>query len=310
MSSAKPLELSDALDLSIRAREGSLGAAEARVLEQALESSTLVKTAHEVGRSFDATNVVRVGDDALVARAAHAALAAVPARRRSARGRWVLAIAATLVVASAAATTGIVATRRARGLELERRLAARAATPTLASPRRVAGSPVPSPVDPPAASPAASAAGEPRPPEPSVAPSHSARPEKSAASLFRDASAARRAGDVAGASALYSELQSHFPGTSEARVSQVSLGKLLLGAGRAREAEAAFAAYLRGGVGDLTEEALVGRASALGVLGRPGDERRAWMDLLKRYGTSVYRGRAEARLEALDAAAHASDRQP
>jgi TolA-binding protein len=316
MSKANPLELSDALDLSVRSRRGSLPAAEMRVLEQALESSALVRTAHEVGTSFDAASFVRPGDDALIARAVQGALAALPARRRPLRSRWMLAMAATLVVATATAATGFIAVRRARGLELERRLAAAAHT-TPITPHK-AGIPAPlarAPGLETAArgappSPAVSPTDEPHSHETSAAPSRSAKPEKTAVDLFRDASTARRAGDVASATALYTELQSRFPGTSEARVSQVSLGKLLFGAGRAREAEAAFTAYLRGGIGDLTEEALVGRASALGALGRVADERRAWADLVKRYGASVYRARAEARIEELDAAAHASDPRP
>lgn len=319
MSNAKPLELTEALDLSIRSRRAPLSAAEVRVLEQALAASALVKTAHEVGMSFDATGFVRPGDDALIARAAQGALSALPTRRRSLRSRWTLALAATLVVATATATTGVIAARRARGLELDRHLASVTATrPPATVPRDLGRAKAPHP-DAAALAPAvpssplvpsSPAVDGVRPLEPFAAALRSARPEKTAETLFHDASAARRDGDVARATALYTELQSRFPATREARVSQVSLGKLLLGAGHAREAEAAFTAYLRGGVGDLTEEALVGRASALGALGRSADERRAWADLVKRYGTSVYRARAEARLEALDAAAHASDRQP
>jgi len=336
MTSTKPLELTDALDLSIRARRGTLRTDEQRALEHALETSAIVRTAHEVGQCFDATNVVRPGDDALIARAAAAALVTTPARRHKLRGRFVLALAASLAVASVAAATGVVAVRHARNLELERQLAnanhhdvtrshdARGAAPE--RPAATAGTSTksaatlplvdsaapPPPVDsaaPPTADAPVRARTQSTAPAPVPAPSHEP-PEKTAAGLFRDASAARRAGDLATATALFSELSSRFPGTNEARVSEVSLGKLLLGAGRAREAEAAFNAYLRGGTGDLTEEALVGRASALSALGRTADERRAWADLVSRYGVSVYRARAEARIEAIDAAAHASDRKP
>jgi TolA-binding protein len=327
MTSTKPLELTEALDLSIRARRGTLRAEEQRALEQSLEASALVRTAHEIGRCFDATNVVRPGDDALIARAAAAALVTAPARGRPLRSRFVLALAASLAVATAATATGVVALRHARGLELERRLTGAAAHGATSSPtpaRR--GAPERSPAAlatseataapplvesaavPPAESPARTRMDP--VPAPSVAASHGTPAEKTAASLFRDASAARRAGELATATALFSELSARFPGTNEARVSQVSLGKLLLGAGRASDAEAAFSAYLRAGAGDLTEEALVGRANALSALGKTTDERRAWAELVARYGSSVYRARAQARIEALDAAAHASDQKP
>ena len=329
MTSAKPLELTDALDLSIRARRGTLRAEEQRALEQAIEASALVRTAHDVGQSFDAATVVRPGDDALIARAAAALLETAPVRRRPLRARFVLAIAASLAIASVAAATGVVAVRRARSLELERGLAsatAHTAARSAAPARRTATEPpsaslgtsaataAPAPVES-AASPTpgespARAHSEPAAPTPAAAPSHGAPAEKTAASLFRDASAARRSGDLTTARALFSELSTRFPGTNEARVSQVSLGKLLLGAGRAREAEAAFNSYLKGGAGDLTEEALVGRASALSAQGRAADERRAWAELVARYGNSVYRTRAEARIDALDAAAHASEPNP
>src|SRR5262249_22159891 len=74
-----------------------------------------------------------------------------------------------------------------------------------------------------------------------------------AGELFRAANAARRAGDVPGASALYAQLQSAFPSSDEARVSHVSMGKLLLDAGRASEAERQFAHYLALGRGELAE---------------------------------------------------------
>jgi TolA-binding protein len=97
---------------------------------------------------------------------------------------------------------------------------------------------------------------------------------------------------------LFAELQRSFPSTSEARVSRVSLGKLLLGAGRAREAEQQFRAYLTQR-GDLTEEALVGRAESLARLGQRADERGVWRELLTSRPSSVYATRARERLREL-----------
>jgi TolA-binding protein len=115
--------------------------------------------------------------------------------------------------------------------------------------------------------------------------------------LFRDARAARRTGELESARALYSELQASFPESSEARVSRVSLGKLLLLEGDAAAAERQFRAYLASAGGDLVEEALVGRAEALARLGESGEERRVWQLLQARYPSSVYGERARKRLE-------------
>jgi hypothetical protein len=95
---------------------------------------------------------------------------------------------------------------------------------------------------------------------------------------------------------LYLELQTRFSGSTEARVSYVSLGKLLLAAGRANEANAAFASYLGGGAGELREEALVGRADALFALGRTREESSVRQELIRLYPSSVYASRARERV--------------
>ena len=120
----------------------------------------------------------------------------------------------------------------------------------------------------------------------------------SAESLFREANAARRAGDKAGARALYLRLERDFPASDEAHLAHVSLGNLLLSMGRASEAEQQFASYL-GGRAALAQEALVGRAQSLAALGRSDDERRVWQGLLHDYPSSVYAGRATQRLAEL-----------
>ena len=120
----------------------------------------------------------------------------------------------------------------------------------------------------------------------------------SAESLFREANAARRAGDKAGARALYLRLERDFPASDEAHLAHVSLGNLLLSMGRPSEAEQQFASYL-GGRAALAQEALVGRAQSLAALGRSDDERRVWQGLLHDYPSSVYAGRAKQRLAEL-----------
>jgi hypothetical protein len=104
------------------------------------------------------------------------------------------------------------------------------------------------------------------------------------------------------------ELDATFPGSSEARVSRVSLGKLFLRAGRPSDAEAVFAQYLRSGAADLREEALVGRAEALMALGRYADERNIWQELVRGYPASVHANRARGRIAELDGTEDARSR--
>jgi TolA-binding protein len=128
---------------------------------------------------------------------------------------------------------------------------------------------------------------------------------ETAAGLFAMASAARRAGDLGRARELFSSLQRKFPDSSEARVSRVSLGKLLLAANRPADAEREFAAYLVGSERVLEEEAYVGRATALARIGRSAEEARVWQDLLRSHPSSLYATKARERLQALDAEAAA-----
>jgi TolA-binding protein len=96
---------------------------------------------------------------------------------------------------------------------------------------------------------------------------------------------------------LYGELQSRYPGSAEAEISYVSLGRVLLEQGQASSALAQFDRYLsRRPGGPLAQEALFGKASALARLGRLEEERRTWETLLARFPNSMYRDRAHERL--------------
>ena len=121
-----------------------------------------------------------------------------------------------------------------------------------------------------------------------------------AAELFQRAGAARRSGALANAVALYRDLQARFPAAEEARLSHVSLGKLLLATGRPQEAEHHFATYLAGGAGALAAEAAFGRAQCLERLARPREEREAWLGLLRDHPESVYAAAARKRIAALE----------
>ena len=124
-----------------------------------------------------------------------------------------------------------------------------------------------------------------------------------AADLLAEANAARREGRETEAAQLYRDLQRLHPSTREARVSRIGLGRLLLDRlSDPRGALAQFDAYLAGaGDATLAEEARVGRAMALGRLGRSAAERDAWQDLLLHHPRSAHVPRARERIRELDA---------
>jgi TolA-binding protein len=126
-------------------------------------------------------------------------------------------------------------------------------------------------------------------------------PAATAAELFARANLARRRGDMNEAAHTYRDLQSSFPGSPEEIVSRVTLGRLLLDRlGDARGALVQFDSYLANPThGALREEALIGRALALGRLHRQAEEKGAWAALVAAYPKSAYAERARARLEEL-----------
>jgi TolA-binding protein len=121
----------------------------------------------------------------------------------------------------------------------------------------------------------------------------------SAAKLFGEANQARRSGDIGRASGLYHLLQDQFPGSPEADLSRVTLALLLLDSGDARGALSGFERYLAGSSRALEAEALVGRARALGRLGRRDQEAVAWREVQRKYPRSIYGRQANERLAAL-----------
>jgi TolA-binding protein len=318
-------------NLLVRARERDLSEAERRELQRVLETNATLRVAYEVGRDFDQLSTVKAGDDELIARAAGRALRqrlpgrplavqSVRAKGRPLRLAVALAIAAMLVVSSTAAWTGIVRPfLRSRGVEFGESDNSRShdtpAGHVRASRSRPAGaertaapreSAAPLAIDDeptaailwdaPQPQGARSGASPQTPPPLAAAARASTGSGSTAAEVFRQANAARRAGDLDGARALYGELQTRFPGSDEAQLSFVSMGKLLLAAGRTEEAEHQFARYLSLGDGELTEEALVGRARSLELLGRSESERQVWERLLREFTSSVYGESARRRL--------------
>lgn len=194
------------------------------------------------------------------------ALAAVPEQAQSARGAAGLAQAR----AGAAAAPG------------QRSHAQRSSS---------AGVPAVTPaaaLSPVAAAPSKEASKEPNAKEPTTS-----------AKLFGEANQARRSGDIGRASGLYHLLQDQFPGSAEAELSRVTLALLLLDSGDAQGALSGFERYLAGASRGLEAEALVGRARALGRLGRRDLEATAWQEVQRKYPRSIYGRQASERLSAL-----------
>jgi TolA-binding protein len=127
----------------------------------------------------------------------------------------------------------------------------------------------------------------------------SAKEPPSAGKLFAEANQARRSGDIGRASGLYHLLQDQFPGSGEAELSRVTLALLLLDSGDAQSALTGFERYLAGSSRGLEAEALVGRARALGRLGRRDLEASAWQEVQRKYPSSIYGRQAGERLSAL-----------
>jgi outer membrane protein assembly factor BamD (BamD/ComL family) len=121
-----------------------------------------------------------------------------------------------------------------------------------------------------------------------------------AAALFEQGEKQRREGNTDAAIATYRRLQAAFPQTAEARLSFAFGGQLLLKQGHPGDALAQFDRHLDLD-GEVGEEALAGRATALEQLHRSTEAIAAWKSLLARYPRSVYAGRARERLDHLTA---------
>jgi tetratricopeptide (TPR) repeat protein len=124
--------------------------------------------------------------------------------------------------------------------------------------------------------------------------------QPSAAALFAQALALRAEGKVGAAIATHLRLQHLYPTARETRLSFALAGRLLLERGSPEQALAQFNQYLAQ-PGDVTEEALVGRATALGHLGRSVAEAEAWREVIERHPGSIYANHAKRRLAALAA---------
>jgi TolA-binding protein len=131
----------------------------------------------------------------------------------------------------------------------------------------------------------------------------SPRAQPSAAALFAQALALRAEGKVDAAIAAHLRLQRLYPTARETGLSFALAGRLLLEKGASEQALAQFNQYLAR-PGDVAEEALVGRATALGRLGHSAAEAAAWRQVLERHPGSIYAARAKERLAALASKPH------
>jgi hypothetical protein len=123
--------------------------------------------------------------------------------------------------------------------------------------------------------------------------------QPSASSLFEEASALRDRNRPDQAVAVFRRLQRLYPTARETRLSFALAGRLLLDGGRPEQALAQFDQHLAQR-GEASEEALAGRANALGRMGRGAAESETWRTLLDEYPNTVYAPRAKRRLAELD----------
>jgi len=280
-----------------QSRRGALTDAGRLALDAHLASCAPCRLARDVLADFDQVDVVDIRDGGRVRAlvdAARAAKASSGSRGRARAQRRVrfAAAAAALIVCGGSASAAVWWWRRPAPPASE--TAARPVVTARAdAPARVASRPA-------LAAPAAVVVPTaPAPRHRAAARSAVSGDAPSAAALLAQAGRARGDGQLDRAASLYRRLQREFPGTPEALVSAVPLGRLLLDGGAARPALAAFDGYLRDVPrGPLVAEALYGKGRALELLGARDEERRTWERLVGDHAGSAYVPHAQRRLAA------------
>jgi TolA-binding protein len=307
------------------ARRGALSPTEWQDFATHLTVCLDCRVAWRLAIDFEHDGEARPGDERVVARAVKAALAS-SARPRAHVLRFAVAASLILLVAGAASAAIVlrVRHREAAGPNLlpshprppkpradRGRVVvpqAPAEAPPASAIERPAEAPIPIPA---AASPRhlVTAPALPRP-EPAQTPplagprelpgadpfdddrgplSPAPPPGMDAPALLARAMAERRDGRIDAAIATFRQLQRELPDSSEATVSLVSLGHLLLADGRPAEALRELESYLRRAPrGALVPEAWVGKARALDAMGRTTEASAAWDEIGKRFPDHGY----------------------
>jgi len=305
-------------DLLDRVRRGQATAAERERVAEHLasceacrfEQAVLVESLRDASPQLgDAARARAIEQAVLAALAQRGLLGASGARKpRRRAGAWIAAIAVSSIATAAAAA--VITHPPWLDKLIPQRSAPQGSKParsaSKAEPSRAAGARVGAPEPPPLPvieapvieTPAIEA---PVAQEQPAQPSARAPRRQSAADLFGAANEARRERTTGEAVRLYRELERLHPNAPETPVARLSLGRLLLDrAGDPRGALRQFDAYLADrGHHSLREEAMVGRALALGRLGRARDERAAWQALLQAFPASANAERARTRVHEL-----------
>jgi hypothetical protein len=280
-------------ELLDRARHGELAPIAQAILDRHLASCSVCARQVALAPRFERELAPQPRDHVLYERAVEGAIRRMQqaplSRRKHALPRWSRwAAAAVLLIAGVTAAAAVIG----------RRTAPRAPIPP---PVPVAEPPAPRPPLPPIeAAPAEAPVPTESLPARSTPSKHafSRSAAVTAAALFEQGEKLRREGHADAAIATYRRLQATYPATAEARLSFAFGGELLLKQGRAADALVQFDRHL-GLDGEVGEEALAGRATALEQLHHTSEAAAAWKSLLARYPRSIYAERARGRLEQL-----------
>jgi len=275
-------------ELIDRVRRGSLAPEEQATLQPHLEGCAVCALQISLVPQFEREVAPQLRDALLAERAVEVALQRMQrsprvgrVRRFPRRSRWAAAALFVFGVTVAAAIIRRTAPPRV----------IRSPVPVVASPTAVA------PIRPAELPPAMPEAPSPKP-APAPAAHGAAHTTVTAEALFERAESLRREGRADAAVATYRRLQANFPETAEAQLSFVLAGKLLLERRRPGDALAQFDRH-SSAAGNVGEELLAGRATALEQLHSPSEAIAAWKSLLARYPRTVYAERAHARLAQL-----------
>lgn len=273
-----------------RARGGLLTPSERASLELHLAECPACAAHLAYGSQFEREVGPEMRDHLLDQRAVAAVMHGLRTRvRRAGSRRWFRLAAAGLLLGVGVATAAVLRARKTSLPAVAERPTPRPAEIAGFAPDRSrAFAPVPPSAEP-SDLPDAFRASAPPPRAPRQ------RHGATAAELFALGHRLRLEGRADAAIAVYRRLQETFPAARESRLSFALAGQLCLDRQRPEDALALFDRHLALG-GELAQEALVGRATALEELHRDADAAAAWRRLVERFPTSVYAERARAHL--------------